>query len=603
MKGTVVATWIHSMEQLYGKEIVQKCLRVNGWAEDRIINPMEDIDDQNIRKIVEDVAAAVGKNTGEVWRSIGKANIKSFSRWFPSYFERYSLKSFLMMMDNVHTQMTKMIPGAKPPRLIAKELSSNEIEIEYSSTRGMFDYFIGLLEGSAQFFNENMNYVELERGNAGSNKFLRVKVKLEKNEDISRNFKISRILSLGILRKTTLKIGILATFISTIALILVFPGQDIIRYSLGGLSVLLGTMTVSSIVLLPVKHLDTELQKLNNLDFSGKISMSTGDEIERLAQSINEFKETMTKDFLFLKGGTDDLYSFTQAFSDIAAKMESVSEGISALVQEVANGAVHQAEETEKSVYVLNTNIESLNEIAKEQTLGKENLDKAVAYIEKSFGATENVARTIVEVKDSFSNVNSQGEELARQAQDIMNIVTTVANVADQTNLLALNAAIEAARAGEMGRGFAVVADEIRKLAESSKSAVTSINENLVMFTGMIQNLVSQIKAQFNQLETSNRTLAEVLNGNRDSTQEIAIVANTIALLIVRLSKEAEELSRVYENIHSLAAIAEENSASSEEMSANVSEYSDRIKDLIQHVHMLEGLSNLYKAELKKYRI
>lgn len=35
-----------------------------------------------------------------------------------------------------------------------------------------------------------------------------------------------------------------------------------------------------------------------------------------------------------------------------------------------------------------------------------------------------------------------------------------------------------------MGRGFAVVAGEIRGLAEDSKAAVKTINENLKMFTG-----------------------------------------------------------------------------------------------------------------------
>lgn len=603
MKGTVVATWISSMKELYGEDTVNKALLSNGWGEERIINPMEDIEDAGIQKIVGDVAALVQRPVGDVWKNIGRSNIKSFSKWFPSYFERFSLKSFLVMMDDVHAQLTRMIPGARPPRLIAKELSPNEIEIRYASFRGMFDYFLGLLEGSAVFFNEKMTYEELERGNEGENKFLRVRIRLEKQSDTVRNFKLSRVLSLGVIRNTALKVSLLPGLVSGGAAALIFPGQNPLQYAGTAVVAFAVTFAVASMVLQPSKFINEELRKLNSLDFSVKTRMKSGDGLEKLVESVNEFKDTVTRDFLFLKGGTDDMHSFTRAFSEIAVRMENVSDGISSLVQEVANGAVHQAEETEKSVYILNTNIQNLNTIAEEQAKGKENLEQAVGYIERSFENTQDVAKMILEVKDSFAQVNSQGEELARHVQDIMNIVTTVASVADQTNLLALNAAIEAARAGEMGRGFAVVADEIRKLAEGSKSAVKSISDNLVMFTGKVEELVGQIKAQFNQLETSNRTLEEVIVGNKSSTRQIAVEADNIADLVAKLSKEAEQLSRVYENIHSLAAIAEENSASSEEMSANVSEYSDRIKELTHHIHMLEGLAENYRTELKKYKI
>ena len=264
------------------------------------------------------------------------------------------------------------------------------------------------------------------------------------------------------------------------------------------------------------------------------------------------------------------MYSFTSSFSKIASEMEYVSEGISTLVFEVANGAVHQAEETGETVNILNTNIENINKIANEQILGKNNLENAVGDLENSFEQTEKVALMLSEVKESFAHVNQEGDMLDQQVNEILNIVTTVASVAEQTNLLALNAAIEAARAGEAGRGFAVVSDEIRKLAENSKDAVKIINDSLKMFTGRVSNLVEKINSQYAQLELSNKTLEEVLNGNRGSTKQIGLVSNSIADLVEQMSTETERLSRINETIQSLAAIAEENSATSEEMSANV---------------------------------
>jgi methyl-accepting chemotaxis protein len=148
-----------------------------------------------------------------------------------------------------------------------------------------------------------------------------------------------------------------------------------------------------------------------------------------------------------------------------------------------------------------------------------------------------------------------------------------------------------------------VVAEEIRKLADTSKNAVNTINDNLVAFTGEVNSLVGQVNKQFEQLDTGNRMLSGVLDGNRESTGRIATVTDAISVLIGKLSDETRRLATVYENIHSLAAIAQENSASSQEMSANVTEYAERIKELIANVDQMEELTDNYQRELRKYRV
>lgn len=601
MKGTVVSTWINSLKDTYGVDIVNSALKKIGWPENRIISPLEEIEDSEPKRLVSEIGRITNKTEGAIWRDIGKSNINSFSKWFPSYFERNSLKSFLMMMDDVHTQLTKMIKGALPPRLYAKDLGEKELEIKYVSKRGMFDYFLGLLEGSAEFFNEKIEVTELERGTENNLSMLRVKIKLEKGFRNTKNYTFSKVLALGFIRNLPLKISLIPAVLT--AIVSYALSNNIINTLIMFASALVLVTGAAAIATAPLSALKRELQDLSNFDFSSFNIIKTGDEIEALVKEVNVLKGKMQKDFLFLKGGNDDMYSYTKTFSNIAANMKTVSDGISDVVQDVANGAVHQAEETEKSVDIIGENMNTLNKIADEELKSSEQLKVAVSRIEQSAMETQDVANMLLGVKENFSQVNKQGEELARRISDIMNIVTTVESIADQTNLLSLNAAIESARAGEMGRGFAVVAGEIRGLAENSKTSVKTINENLHLFTGEVNKLVAQINAEFKQLEESNKTLEKVAKDNNESTGQISIVAGNIVRLVEEMSTQTQQLSTVFENVHMLAAIAQENSASSEEMSANVIEYSNKIKELTSYIEELEKLSQNFRTELSKYTI
>ncbi|WP_053955971.1 heme NO-binding domain-containing protein [Inediibacterium massiliense] len=604
MKGTVVSTWVNSLEKLYGKETVQKATQSIGWDSDKIITPLEDIPDDESMKIIESIGKLVGKSSSSIWHELGKSNIETFRSWFPSYFERYSLKSFLMMMDHVHSQLTKMISGAKPPRLIAKEIGPKKIEILYKSKRGMSDYFLGLLEGSASFFNEKIEVENLEKGkDKDGTYYMKVHITLEKDNKISKKYKINHILSYGFIKSIPVKISISIGIITFILLFIPFGNASLLgpiikTILIGGIS-----FFISSIVLSPIKNVQEELIKLSDLDFEGNAEIKTGDEFENYIESINQIKENIQKDFLFLKGGTDDMHNFIVKFSTIANEMKGVSDGISSLVQEVAHGAVHQAEETEHSVHTLNDNIETLNHLAEQEATSKIQLEKAVGDIRKSYGEVQNVANSLLQMKNEFSIVNQQGEDLSTRVQNIIDIVTTVEQISDQTNLLALNAAIEAARAGEMGRGFTVVAEEIRNLAEDSKNAVKTINQNLQVFTNDVKQMIEQVTHQFYNLEHNNKILDAVATDNEKATNEITIVSNQIVSLVESLSSETQKISNVFQNIHSLAAIAEENSAATQEMSANVIEYSSKIKDLMDYIHQLELLANSLRAELKKYKI
>ena len=175
-----------------------------------------------------------------------------------------------------------------------------------------------------------------------------------------------------------------------------------------------------------MEGINTQAGHLKDFQFATAIPIETGDALEEISNQLELLKENMQKDFLYLKGGTDDLYSFAHKFSKIAEEMSSVSDMISSVVHQVSEGAVYQAEETEKSVSVLTGNIEKLNELAERELESKSASEQAVANIKIPLREVKAVAELLLETKEQFRNVNEQGDELSRRVESIMEIVTTV---------------------------------------------------------------------------------------------------------------------------------------------------------------------------------
>ena len=598
MKGTIVSAWVQTCKELYGEEITKESLSHFGINKNRIFTPSEDVEDRIALGILEYIGDKLGKSSDEIWRTMGNHNVITYSKIYPAFFRYKNLYSFLQAMYDIHVIVTQRILGAKPPILGIKPVDKHTAHMTYSSPRGMFPYFIGMLEGAAKYFGENIEFETLEK----TDNFLKLSITFPQEIYYQRNFMLNKALSLGFIKNMEGKIALASILFVGVpsVLLLKFAPNNIAIPSILALSAII-PFIVSKGLFRPLKYINGYLDEIKNKDFSLVHDISTNDFFEDINESLREIKESIKTDFVGYKGTTDELNVFADRFGEISNNMSFTSNEISIVVEQVAEGAINQAYETEQVASQLNDSIISLNKVVEKENQGKDDLESSVDIISKGFEDLKSTSNSLNNILLEFSQVKSKGQDLQNRAKEVREIVETVEKIAEQTNLLALNASIEASRAGEYGRGFTVVALEIRKLAEGSKEAVQTINDNLESFIKNIDEFVIDISDQYNILEKENIKLNSVTEENLVSINSITQVSELIIELTNELIDEANNINSLSQSIESLAAIAEENSASSQEVSANIQTYTEEIKKMTENIYEFKKVSVQFSEDLEKY--
>lgn len=368
---------------------------------------------------------------------------------------------------------------------------------------------------------------------------------------------------------------------------------------------LLGVIMTNRMIA-PLHKLTGIVNKVAMLDFTenrGQAALNKRkDEVGLMSRAIGNLYDELRKIIEVIQTQGSKLANSNVEFEREFAEIVDNITNVNSAVEQIAMGSTSQAQETTSAgehvnyigaaiesnsgaVNILEESIERMNELANESDVMLEEL-------------VEINDRTTGDIKLVMEQANLTNES----AEKIKEAVSIIQGIAEETNLLSLNASIEAARAGESGKGFAVVAEEIRKLAENSAQSASEIDSIAMELMNNSKDSVTKME----ELSSNAVFQHEKLNGTRQSFEglkvEISAVSDTSKNIFEQTSKINDLKTDVSNVIEQLAAIAQENEASTQETSVTMHSLTGSIDKCREETAVLSHLSENLNEQTGKFK-
>jgi methyl-accepting chemotaxis protein len=293
-----------------------------------------------------------------------------------------------------------------------------------------------------------------------------------------------------------------------------------------------------------------------NGDLTQEITVRGNDAIGQMGEGLSIF-------FDDLRQSISSIGETASTLGSSAEELTTVSQQMSANAEETAAQANTVASATQQ----VSQNLHSVATGAEEMT----------ATVQSIAGNATEAAKVAGEAVQTAQSANATVQKLGESSAEIGQVIKVITSIAQQTNLLALNATIEAARAGEAGKGFAVVANEVKELAKQTAKATEDISQKITAIQEDTRRAVESIA----NITTVIGKINDISGTIATAVEEQSATTNEMSRNVTEAAKGAGDISQNIQGVAEAADSTTRGAQDTQKASKGLAEMAAQLQTLV----------------------
>lgn len=352
-----------------------------------------------------------------------------------------------------------------------------------------------------------------------------------------------------------------------------------------------------------VRRLRTGIDRMHAGDLTEIGRSRTRDELGRLGNRFADSVASVRGMLAETRRIASELQGRSRQFRRFAASTREANHTLVRAMEDIASGAVLQAEQAEAGVRALNELERRMLEIG---SAAERLLAESRRAGEAVRGGTDTVAALGSSAERTGEAMQAMSEalrRLERQTAEVTGVTAAIRELSQQTNVLALNASIEAARAGEHGRGFSVIAERIRQLSFETTEASARAGRLLDPLRAGAADTAAALSAAAGRFSEQRNNVSQAGEAFLALTRSFQAFDEDIKRIGERTSEAQKCGALLSEAVSVIAAVAQQAAAGVQETAATNAEQDRAIESIAAGAGELQRLAEALARDLGRFML